>query len=441
MGMEENTSGIGEKVSAKSALDGGIVCLVTAARILGIPAEYQQIKRAYSDSGKPLELMDLLRAAKQIELKACLSIVAFTKLAQLPLPVIAVLKNGSYGVMIKANQEKVLFFDPGKERPLLLSQQALEGIWGGQVILLARRVTLAGLSRQFNLKWFIPVVARYKKLFAEVLVASFFLQIFGLITPLFSQVISDKVLVHKGVSTLDILAIGLFLITIFEGVMGTLRSYLFSHTTNRIDVILGAKLFNHLLALPIKYFEIRRVGDTIARMRELDNIRQFITGSALTVVMDLLFGTVFIIVMFFYSVKLSFVALAAIPFFVALSIIVTPIFRERLNHKFACNVESQSYLVESITGIHTLKSLAIEPQMNRKWENLLANYVKASFHTTVLANVAGNIGQCIQKISSLAILWFAAHLVMEGALTVGALIAFQMLSGRVIEPILRLVNT
>lgn len=426
---------------AVEILDSGLFCLVTAARVLGIPVEYRQLKRAFSDSGEALDLISLLRAAKEIGLKARHMRVESEKLSKLALPAIAVLPDGMYGVILKVNQDKILYLDPGAQRPKMLDWPELHSFWRGELILVTKRFTIADLNRQFNLKWFIPAVMKYKKLFAEVLAASFFLQLFGLVTPLFSQVIIDKVLVHKGVSTLDILAAGLLLIALFEGVVGTLRSYLFSHTTNRIDVLLGAKLFRHLLALPIKYFEIRRVGDTVARMRELDNIRQFITGSALTVVMDMFFGTVFIIVMFFYSVQLSLVALASIPFFVLLSVLITPVFRERLNHKFTCGAENQSYLVESITGIHTLKSLAIEPQMNRKWEGLLASYVKASFRTSLLANVAGNTGQCIQKISSLAILWFGAHLVMEGRLTVGELIAFQMLSGRVIEPILRLVNT
>ncbi|MCE5284288.1 MAG: type I secretion system permease/ATPase [Pelosinus sp.] len=430
-----------ENTTTNADLDCGLVCLITAARMLGIPADYHQLKRAYSVSDQQLDIITLLRAAKQIGLKAKHRKTTPGKISKLPLPAIAILSNGTYVVLVKANQDKVLVFDPTKERPAMLEYDVLASIWDGQIILLTRRISIASLSQEFNIKWFIPVVLKYKKLFGEVLVASFFLQLFGLITPLFSQVIIDKVLVHKGVSTLDILALGLFLIAIFEGTVGILRSYMFSHTTNRVDVILGSKLFNHLLALPIKYFEVRRVGDTVARMRELDNIRQFITGSALTVIMDIFFGTVFIIVMFFYSVQLSFVALAAIPFFILLSVIVTPIFRERLNHKFACGAESQSYLVESITGIHTLKSLAIEPQMNHKWENLLANYVKASFKTTLLSNMAGNTGQFIQKVSSLAILWFGAHLVMDGNLTVGELIAFQMLSGRVVEPVLRLVNT
>ena len=271
-------------------------------------------------------------------------------------------------------------------------------------------------------------------------VGSFFLQTFGLITPLFSQVIIDKVLVHKGLSTLDVLVIGLFLINVFEMVLNVTRTYVFSHTTNRVDVILGAKLFKHLLALPLPYFEARTVGSTIARIRELETIRSFITGTALTVVLDLIFTIVFIAVMFFYSPTLTLISLAALPFFIALSAMATPAIRERLNRKFERNAENQSYLVEMVTGIQTVKSLAIEPQLNGRWEGMLANYVRASFRAGFLSSLAGGVAQLIQKTSTLAILWFGARMVMKGDFTVGQLIAFQMLSGRVTEPILRLAT-
>ncbi|MEM5766840.1 MAG: type I secretion system permease/ATPase [Bacillota bacterium] len=438
----QNISGDDKDTMGKSpqTIDSGLMCLVTAARLLGIPADYQQLKRAFVVSETTADVVTLLRAAKEIGLKAKYTTTTSGKLPKLSLPVIASLNSGRYVVIVKADAQRILLFDPHQERPLTLTYEEFNKVWSGKVMLLARRFSLANLEKEFNLSWFIPVVVRFKRFFGEVLIISFFLQSFGLITPLFTQVIIDKVLVHKGVTTLDILAVGLLCINSFEGILGVLRSYLFSHTTNRVDVILGAKLFNHMVGLPLQYFEIRRVGDTVARVRELENIRQFITGSTLTVVLDLFFAIVFIVAMFFYSVSLSFITLASLPIFVALSVIVTPLFKERLNHKFACGSEVQSYLVESITGMHTVKSLAIEPQLNHKWEGILANYVKASFKTTILGNVASNIAQYIQKIATLAILWYGAHLVMDGKLTVGQLIAFQMLAGRVTDPVLRLAN-
>lgn len=237
--------------------------------------------------GMATDTLTLLRIAKHLNLKAKQTLSTADKLAILPLPALALLNNCQYVVLVKADARKVLVFDPAQEKPLALDHSAFAATWSGELILLARKFSLSDISQQFNLSWFIPVVVKYKRFFGEVLVFSFFIQAFGLISPIFSQVIIDKVLIHKGVSTLDILALGLFLIGGFEAVMGILRSYLFSHTTSRVDVILGAKLFHHLLALPLKYFEVRRVGDTVARVRELENIRQFITGSALTVVLDL----------------------------------------------------------------------------------------------------------------------------------------------------------
>ena len=257
-------------------------------------------------------------------------------------------------------------------------------------MLFRSRFSVEALNKKFGIGWFLPVVLRFKKHLAEVFVGSFFLQAFGLITPLFSQVIIDKVLVHKGLSTLDILVLGLVIINVFEMILSVTRTYLFSHTTNRVDVILGSKLFRHLLALPLPYFEARTVGVTIARVRELETIRSFITGTALTVVLDLLFTVVFIAVMFFYSPKLTLISLLAMPFFIALSVLVTPVLRERLNRKFACNAESQSYLVEMVTGIQTVKSLAIEPQLNGRWEGVLANYVRASFRAGFLGALASS---------------------------------------------------
>ncbi|MEG1603899.1 MAG: ABC transporter transmembrane domain-containing protein, partial [Cloacibacillus sp.] len=335
---------------------------------------------------------------------------------------------------------RLLLFNPKDYKPLLMSYEDFVKQWEGQIIPLKKRFSVKEAGRKFNISWFLPVILRFKNHLLEVFIASLFLQLFALITPLFTQVIIDKVLVHKGVSTLHILVIGLVLIAVFEMALDVSRTYLFKHTTNRVDVILGMKLFKHLLSLPVPFFENRTVGTTIARVRELETIRSFMTGTALTVVLDLIFTVIFIAVMFFYSPKLTLISLLAFPFFIALSVFVTPIIRARLNVKFACNAESQSYLVETITGIQTVKSLAIEPQLNMKWEGLLSNYVTASFRAGFLSSVSGSAARMIQKLSSLSILFFGATMVMKGEFTVGQLVAFQMLSGRVTEPIIRLAT-
>lgn len=442
-----------------SPVETALICLALAARIAGIPADPEGLCRAFPSRDPASLSLTLLRAAKQVGLKAKKIATSMDKIDRLPQPSLLLFPDNEVLIFLRAepapeesreeNSEesgakkregRVMLFHPREERPFIWSYKQLEVLWQGDVIPLARRFSFAELSRRFGIGWFLPVILRFRRHLVEVFVGSFFLQAFGLITPLFSQVIIDKVLIHKGISTLDILVLGLVIINVFEMILSVTRSYLFSHTTNRVDVILGAKLFKHLLALPLPFFEARTVGTTIARVRELETIRSFITGTALTVVLDLIFTVVFIAFMFFYSPKLTFISLAALPFFIALSIVVTPVLRERLNKKFACNAESQSYLVEMVTGIQTVKSLAVEPQLNHRWEGLLANYVRSSFRAGFLGTLAGSTAQLIQKSSSLAILWFGARMVMEGDFTVGQLVAFQMLSGRVTDPILRLAT-
>jgi subfamily B ATP-binding cassette protein HlyB/CyaB len=281
---------------------------------------------------------------------------------------------------------------------------------------------------------------KYRGLLSEVLVASFFLQLFALVSPLFFQVVIDKVLVHRSLSTLDVLMIGLVAIAVFETVLGILRTYLFSHTTNRIDVELGARLFRHLMALPIAYFQARRVGDSVARVRELENIRNFLTSSALTLVIDLFFTFVFLAVMFFYSPLLSWIVLTSFPFYIAISAGATPLFRRRLDEKFRRGAENQAFLVECVAGAETLKSMAVEPQMQRRWEEQLAGYVAASFRVLSLGNTSSQIVQLINKLVMAGILYFGARLVIDGDLTVGELVAFNMLAGRVSQPVLRLAQ-
>ena len=272
------------------------------------------------------------------------------------------------------------------------------------------------------------------------MLAAFFLQLFALITPLFFQVVMDKVLVHKGYTTLTVIGIGLLVVNLFESLLSGLRAWLFAHTSSRIDVELGARLFRHLLALPLSYFEARRVGDSVARVRELEHIRQFLTGSALTVVMDLFFSMVFIAVMWWYSVPLTLIVLGSIPCYVLLSIAVTPILRRRLDEKFRRGAENHAYLVESVANIHTLKAMAVEPQFNRQWDNQLAGYVASGFRVTRLGAWASDGVGLVNKLVTVGILWLGAYQVIDGAMTVGALVAFNMLAGRVAQPVMRLAQ-
>ena len=343
-------------------------------------------------------------------------------------------------MLAKAAEDKVLVQSPLAPRPALMTRAEFTAVWDGGLILMTRRAGLSDVTRRFDITWFLGAIHKYRHLLGEVLVASFFLQLFALVSPLFFQVVIDKVLVHRALSTLDVLVIGLVAISMFETVLGILRTYLFAHTTNRIDVELGARLFHHLLALPMAYFQARRVGDSVARVRELENIRNFLTSSALTLVIDLFFTFVFLAVMFFYSPLLTWIVLGSFPFYIAISAAATPLFRRRLDEKFQRGAENQAFLVESVTGIETLKAMAVEPQMQRRWEEQLAGYVAASFRVLSLGNTASQVVQFVSKIVTAGLLYFGAKLVIDGSLSVGELVAFNILAGRVSTPVLRLAQ-
>ena len=424
----------------KESMDTGLACLVTLARLHGLPADPQRLRHTHLKSSKAFDERSIVLAGRELGLKIRALDSHWERLDKTPLPAIAQHRDGRWFLIAGFRDDKVLIQNPLQSSPLTLSRKILEKSWPGRLILATRRARAGDPDGRFDFSWFIPAILKYRRLLGEVLLASLFIQLFALVTPLFFQVVIDKVLVHKGLTTLDVLAIGLLGISLFEVVLGGLRSYLFSHTTNRVDVVLGAKLFKHLLALPISYFEARRVGDSVARVRELENIRNFLTGSALTLVVDLLFTFVFFAVMYYYSPKLTGVVLGAIPFYILLSVWITPILRKRLNEKFNRGAENQAFLVESITGVETLKSMAVEPQMQRRWEEQLAGYVSACFRSANLGNIAGQSAGFINKVTVVLILWIGATLVMQGELSVGQLIAFNMLSARVSGPILRLVR-
>ncbi|MDZ7922271.1 type I secretion system permease/ATPase [Rhodoferax sp.] len=394
---------------------------------------------------------DLLRAAQHLGLKAKLSRSSIARLGLLPLPALAVMHtdDGSLRVVILAQSDgkRVLFQDLAKapvpgaaSGPTIESSEVFATQWTGELILITSRASLAGSLAKFDFTWFIPSLVKYRKLLGEVLLISFMLQLFALVSPLFFQVVMDKVLVHKGMTTLDVLVIGLVIVVVFESVLNALRAYVFSHTTSRIDVELGARLFRHLIQLPLSYFQARRVGDSIARVRELENIRSFLTGNAMTVLLDVVFSVVFIAVMFFYSVPLTLIVLVSLPLYFGLSLAVVPILRARLDVKFARGAENQSMLVETVTGIQTVKATALEPSFAKRWDTQLASYVSASFKTQNLASVAHEGVNLIGKLVNAATLWYGAHLVMENQLSVGQFVAFNMFAGRVSQPIMRMAQ-
>lgn len=449
--------------AAKSATASGSTTGLAALQALCALARFHQVAAdpatlAHQLGFAPhqsLGVNDLLLAAKHLGLKAKRSRSSVDRLGLVPLPALALMRtdDGSMHPVILAQSDgqRVLFQDmsgsasgsgsgPASSAPTIQSAAEFAQGWSGELILITSRASLAGALAKFDFTWFIPSLVKYRKLLGEVLLISFALQLFGLVSPLFFQVVMDKVLVHKGMTTLDVLVIGLVIVVVFESVLNALRGYVFSHTTSRMDVELGAKLFRHLIQLPLAYFQARRVGDSIARVMELEKIRSFLTGNAMTVLLDVVFSVVFIAVMFFYSVPLTLIVLVSLPLYFGLSLAVVPLLRARLDEKFARGAENQAMLVETVTGIQTVKATALEPSFAKRWDRQLAAYVSASFKTQNLASMAHEGVNLIGKLVNAATLWYGAHLVMDNQLTVGQFVAFNMFAGRVSQPIMRMAQ-
>jgi subfamily B ATP-binding cassette protein HlyB/CyaB len=422
---------------------GGFDALCLIARLHLIAADPVSLRhRLGKATSEPIDADDLLLAAQHLGLKAKRSRTGTDRLPLTALPALALMRDGRVVVLAQCDGQRVLTQDPSApaSRPMIEPMASFVEAWSGELILVTSRASLAGELARFDFSWFIPSLVKYRRLLGEVLVVSLFLQLFALVSPFFFQVVMDKVLVHRGVTTLDVLVIGLVAVVVFESVLTALRAYVFSHTTSRIDVELGARLFRHLLALPLAYFQARRVGDSVARVRELEHIRSFLTGSSLTLVLDVLFSVIFIAVMLLYSVRLTLIVLISLPLYVGLSLAVVPLLRRRLDEKFARGAANQALLVEAITGIQTVKASALEPQLAKRWDEQLAAYVSASFRTQTLATLAHEGVALIGKLIGAATLWYGAHLVMENQLTVGMFVAFNMFAQRVAQPIMRMAQ-
>jgi subfamily B ATP-binding cassette protein HlyB/CyaB len=413
--------------------------LVLLAQFHGVPADPLQLDhqfgRADTDDGTTL-----LLAAKHLGLKARVVGQPSHRIATAALPALAWDIDRTPFIIARVTVDGVLIHDLAEKRPRQLSRAQFEDRYAGRLLQLASRASVLGDLAKFDFTWFIPAVVKYRRLLVEVLVASLFIQLLALVTPLFYQVVMDKVLVHQAWTTLHVITFGLVSIAVFDVLLTGLRTFIFSHTTSKIDVELGARLFRHVLSLPLSYFESRRVGDTIARVRELENIRTFLTGQALTSVLDLVFTFVFLAVMFSYSTSLTLIVLGSLPVYAAISAGITPVLRKRLDEKFRRSADNQSFLVETVSGIGTVKAMAVDPRMTRTWDNQLAGYVAASFRVTRLAMLGQQGIQLVQKLVSISLLFFGARLVIGGQLSLGQLIAFNMLSGQVAMPILRLAQ-
>ncbi len=448
--------------------DTGLMCLLLMANLHGVAADPEKLRHEFGHA--PFSRQIILLAAKWLGMSAKLVVQYPARLDRTPLPCVAVARDGRFFILGKVDLPttednkgatqialsetdtpaevpptsspsagRVLIQQAGQP-PEVLGMAAFKEMWSGELIFFTSKASFAGEMAQFDFTWFIPAIVKYRKLLGEVLLLSLVLQLIGLVTPLFFQVVMDKVLVNHAMKTLTVIAIGLTVTIFFEAAFTALRTYVFAHTSSKIDVELGARLFRHLLNLPVSYFQARRVGDSVARIRELENIRSFLTGNAMTLVLDIAFSFIFIGVMLWYSPVLTLIVVGSIPIYLALSFLFTPILRKRLDDKFNKMAENQSFLVETISGIDTLKAMAVEPRWQQKWEGQLAAYVAAGLSTNNIAMVASGGVTLVSKLVTAGIMWLGATLVIDNKMTVGELVAFNMLAGQVSNPILRLAQ-
>ena len=428
-----------EKVQ-KANVQSGLFCVAIVAKLHGNPISMEQIKHHFGSDKCDLQLIELARIFQGIGFKAKPVNKDLSKVNPGLFPIIAKLKNGNF-VLIGGKdeqEEKVLVQEVGDARGSWIKIEELQEKLSDQILLLKKQTTQQRSGQQFGLSWFVKSARKYWSVLRDCLLASFFIQIFGLLSPLIFMIVIDKVLSNNSLSTLDVLVFALVVVSLFEILLNGLRTYLMSHTANRIDLMLGVQLFKHLMSLPLSYFESRQVGDTIARMKELENVRSFITGSGLMLFLDLFFLVVFLFVMYLFSPFLTMLVIAALPFLFGASFLLTPLLRNKLEDRYAAGSDKQSFLVETLSGMETIKANAAEPKVQEEWEKRLANHVKIGFSGGHLSNLISQTTGVISKILSVLLLWFGAKEVLHGNLTVGQFIAFNMLSSRVIAPILRL---
>jgi len=439
--MTENTKPVG--------IDTGLRALVIISRYFKMPVELSQLERAYIVRPGLADETVLLRAAKRLHLKTKkLTGINKEQLLKLPLPAMLKMKQGNYlvfeNIAEQGSELKLIVCDPRfSEEPLFGETEKILDDFTGEVILFTHRFTLDedGQKPKFGWSWFLPVITKYSRSLEGVLGLSILLQLLGLAFPLFSQEIIDKVLVHRSMSTLDILLIGMLLTAIFQQWLTGLRGYLFTNITSRMDAVLSSRLYRTVLHLLQKTLDQWQAGDIVSRLGELETLRNFMTGSFLTFLIDSIFALVYLGILFLYSPRLTAVVLVLLPVFLLLNLIAAPIYRKLLNRRFLVSTANRSFLIETITGIQTVKDAAIETGFIQRYEELLSSLIKAGFSVVKLKAVTGSIGLFLQQLYTLLILWIGAIEVMDARLTVGALIAFQMIAGQLIAPVMRMVDS
>ncbi|MCM1983849.1 peptidase domain-containing ABC transporter [Lyngbya confervoides] len=428
-------------VSGRGQIDAPLACFHMLSEFLNLPFRRDVIRRILVSQIQrqgEISLPVCGAIAEVMGLRANLVQVPANAFAQIPGPALT-LVDGSIAVVYDANAKQVTLGIP--EHGLIKQKtSAFLEHWTPDSGVLLLEKTHQTPQRRFNLNWFWPSIKKHRGILTEVLLASFVVQLFQLANPLITQVIIDKVLVENSISTLNVLGILLLVVALFEALLGAFRTYLFVDTTNRIDLSLGAEVIDHLLRLPLGYFDRRPVGELATRVNELENIRQFLTGTALTVVLDAVFSVIYIVVMVIYSWLLTIVALATVPLFALLTLLVSPLIRRQVRVKAERNAETQSYLVEAVSGIQTVKAQNIELKARWRWQERYSRYISAGFDAVITSTTAGSVSNFLNKLSGLLLLWVGAYLVISQQLSLGELIAFRIIAGYTTSPLLRLIQ-
>ncbi|NEP35577.1 peptidase domain-containing ABC transporter [Moorena sp. SIO3B2] len=425
--------------SGRGILKETLACFEMLSEYLQVPFKREVIQRVITNQQKTgtITLPFCAAIADLMGLQTQLVKIAATTITQLPTPAL-IRWEDTFAVVYNASPKEVVLGIPTSGGIKRRKLSTFIDIWGksGQVLLLKEATTTP--KKKFGLSWFIPILSRYRQVLFEVLIASFFVQLFGLVNPLMTQVIIDQVIGGNSLDTLHVLGILLIVVALFEAILSALRTYLFSDTTNRIDLALASQVIDHLVRLPMSYFGKRTVGELATRVQELEKIRSFLTGTALTVVLDAVFSVIYIAVMVLYSPLLTLAALAVVPLFILLTLIFSPILRRMLRTKAQRNAQTHSYLVEVLNGIETVKSQNIELRARMSWQQRYGGYISEGFKTVKLSTTASSISNFLHKLSSLLVLWVGAYLVLQSELTLGELIAFRIIAGYVTSPLLRL---
>lgn len=418
--------------------DSGIYALVNAARCFNLTIEPTQLIHRLARCDSQANSQDLCRCALWAGLRARNVSISVDRLSSLSLPVLLETTQGWVSLQ-DVDDEFVTVYQPHKDKVRRYPITVLTQHWHGNTILLAEN-NEPEKRQSFGFSWFIPSVGKHIAQFRNVLLVSLMLQLIALVTPMLFQNVIDKVLVSRSISSLQVLGFAMLVLAIFEPVYGFMRSWLFANLASKVNSELSSRLYQHLIGLPLNYFQQRQTGEVIARIREMGQIRQFLTGSALTMVMDLSFIGLFIAVMFSYAVDLTWLVLGSLLIYFVFWLAIGPLLRARVLREYEIGADNTAFLTESVTGIETIKTGATEADFLRRWQRQLAAFVRASFKAKVVGIWAGQGIGLIQKITSAILLWWGVKLVMEGRLTPGELVAFNMLSGHVTQPILRLAQ-